>query len=58
MEENATCAICGEVIDVGQAWMEADQEGTTLRAHAECVYREPGDAGTLGWRPMDRSADR
>ena len=57
MNESTTCALCGDQIDVGQAWMEADREGARIRAHAGCVYRdEPaGDGGAI-WEPQEESA--
>lgn len=56
MEEQQTCAICGKVIDVGQAWMEADMEGAHRYAHAECLYRDGTDPREAGWEPQERSA--
>lgn len=56
MSESTACALCGDEIDVGQAWMEADQEGARIRAHAGCVYREEVDgAAGLAWEPQDTS---
>jgi len=55
MDEQATCALCGTPIGAGQAWMEADSEGARVRAHAECLYREQGDASG-GWEPQEHSA--
>jgi hypothetical protein len=46
------CEFCGKPIDVGQAWMRADEEGAELRAHAECLYRqEPKAAEHREWQP-------
>lgn len=50
--EEPACAFCGQPIDVGQAWMRADEEGAELRAHAECLYREePTAAEHREWLP-------
>jgi hypothetical protein len=57
MEEPTVCVLCGNVIDVGQAWMEADQEGTRVRAHAECLYRDEADPLSEGWVPQEHAAD-
>ena|SRR5918996_4199162 len=52
MSEPVSCAICGDVIDVGQAWMEADEDEGRRFAHAGCVYRdEPGALPRARWRP-------
>jgi hypothetical protein len=56
MEEQANCALCGNAIGVGQAWMEADDGGAHLRAHAECLYREGQDGEARAWEPQDHSA--
>ena len=54
MDESNICALCGDEIDVGQAWMEADREGAHIRAHAGCVYRDEaaGGEGTT-WEPQE-----
>jgi hypothetical protein len=57
MEEPTVCVLCGDVIDVGQAWMEADQEGARVRAHAECLYRDETDPLSEGWVPQEHAAD-
>ena len=50
--EARACEFCGQPIDVGQAWMSADEQGAELRAHAECLYRqEPTAAEHREWRP-------
>lgn len=55
MNESTLCALCGDVIDVGQAWMEADREGARIRAHAGCVYRDEADGGgTATWEPQEQ----
>ena len=51
MSEPVSCAICGDVIDVGQAWMEADDEAGRRIAHAGCVYRDRGAEPGAAWRP-------
>lgn len=54
MNESTVCALCGDEIDVGQAWMEADREGARIRAHVGCVYREEANGGAgLTWEPQD-----
>lgn len=56
MNDSSPCALCGDDIDVGQAWMEADREGARIRAHAGCVYRDEagGDDGT-SWEPQEEA---
>lgn len=56
MDEPTTCAICGNPIDVGQAWMEADRDGARVRAHAECLYRDDNGAGREAWEPQEHAA--
>ena len=54
MNESTLCALCGEEIDVGQAWMESDREGARIRAHAGCVYRDEANGGGTGsWEPQE-----
>lgn len=55
MEEIRSCTLCGEDIDIGQAWMEADREGARVRAHSGCVYRED-QSGSGEWQPPDLEA--
>ena len=56
MSESTQCALCGDEIDVGQAWMEADREGARIRAHAGCVYRDEAAAGEpTSWEPQEGS---
>jgi hypothetical protein len=38
MDARATCALCGDAIEPGQAWMANEMDGG--RAHAGCVYRD------------------
>jgi len=54
MDDSTACALCGDEIDVGQAWMEADRDGARIRAHAGCVYRDEAD-GRDGatWEPQE-----
>jgi hypothetical protein len=55
--QQKTCELCGDPIDVGQAWMVADQEGAELRAHAGCVYGDEAKAGEhRSWEPQERAA--
>jgi hypothetical protein len=55
--EQKTCELCGDPIDVGQAWMLADREGAELRAHAGCVYGEEAKEGQHpDWQPQERAA--
>lgn len=59
MDERPICERCDKPIDVGEAWMEADRDGSPVRAHAACLYRdEPGAAGLApgGWEPQEQSA--
>lgn len=54
MNDSTLCALCGDEIDVGQAWMEADHEGARIRAHAGCVYRDEADGGDGAmWEPQE-----
>lgn len=55
--ELMTCELCGDPIDIGEAWMAADQEGAELRAHAGCVYGDEAKPGKHpGWVPQERAA--
>ena len=57
MSESTQCALCGDEIDAGQAWMEGDREGARIRAHAGCVYRDEAAAGeSATWEPQEGSA--
>jgi len=49
------CALCGEPIDVGSAWMAAEEEGPGLAAHAGCVYRDEEQASSGRWAPRDEA---
>ncbi len=52
-----TCELCGDPIDIGEAWMAADQEGAELHAHAGCVYGDGAKPGEHpGWVPQERAA--
>jgi hypothetical protein len=58
MEQSQTCALCGDEIDVGQAWMRADEGGAELRAHSGCVYRDETDpARAAHWQPTEGSLE-
>ena len=56
MNDTTPCALCGDRIEIGQAWMEAESEGAQIRAHAGCVYRDEagGDVGRA-WEPQEES---
>jgi len=59
MEELSTCTGCGQSIEVGQAWMEGEREGSRVRIHVECLYqdRSSRDADdSAAWEPQERSA--
>jgi hypothetical protein len=57
MNEPATCALCNGPIDVGEAWMEADQDGARLLAHSGCVYRDEQEpAARDRWAPGEGPA--
>jgi hypothetical protein len=52
-----TCALCGNPIEAGEAWMEAADEDSRRVAHAGCVYRdEQAPAGRARWVPGEGSA--
>jgi hypothetical protein len=48
-EADRTCAMCGESIDVGQAWMQSDRDGAIAIAHAGCVYADAAGPGEPAW---------
>lgn len=50
-DEKLTCALCGDPIDVGDAWMEADEEGARKVAHSGCVYRDEEPDARERWSP-------
>jgi hypothetical protein len=47
--------MCGNPIEVGQAWMEADGDQGRQRIHAGCLYGEerPGEGE---WEPQEHAA--
>jgi len=45
------CILCGKPIDVGEAWMEADDAGARLLAHSGCVYRDEQPDTRDRWVP-------
>jgi hypothetical protein len=52
--EQAQCVLCGDEIDVGQAWMRADEDGAEIRAHSGCVYRGEIDRERAArWEPTE-----
>lgn len=53
MNAGHSCALCGDPIQAGQAWMAGD-DGRVV--HAGCLYRE-GEAGEGDWEPQDATAD-
>jgi hypothetical protein len=57
-ERAQTCELCGDDIDVGQAWMRADEGGAELRAHSGCVYRDETDPERAArWEPTEGSLE-
>ena len=38
IEPSGTCALCGKPIEVGEAWLVADEEEPPAVAHSGCVY--------------------
>ena len=52
MEQSAdVCALCGDPIAVGEAWMEADEDGARKVAHSGCVYRDEEPDQRERWSP-------
>jgi hypothetical protein len=50
--EGSTCALCGNPIEAGEAWMVSDDDGARRVAHAGCAYRdEPSAQSHAAWRP-------
>jgi hypothetical protein len=47
------CALCHDPIDVGEAWMVADEEGAHEVAHSGCVYRDEEPDARQRWRAAD-----
>ena len=47
------CALCGRPIDVGEAWMRSDEEGSERVAHSGCVYSDSDVAGRDRWMPPE-----
>ena len=43
------CALCGNPIDVGEAWMRSDEEGAERVAHSGCVYSEAMSSEERAW---------
>jgi len=55
MQQPLTCALCGDPIEPGQAWMTRERDGNA--AHAGCVYRdEPASGHEDRWSPSPESA--
>jgi hypothetical protein len=54
MDDSKVCALCGDEIGIGEAWMEADREGARVQAHAGCVYREEAAGSeSAAWEPQE-----
>jgi len=53
MDDSQLCALCGDEIGIGEAWMETDREGARVRAHAGCVYRDEAAGADPAWEPQD-----
>jgi hypothetical protein len=53
MESTRVCALCGEAIDAGQAWMTSDRDGAERVAHSGCVYRDESPEERAWWMPSD-----
>jgi hypothetical protein len=51
VSETATCVLCGRLIRVGEAWMEADEAGARLLAHSGCVYQDEQPDSRDRWVP-------
>jgi tRNA U34 2-thiouridine synthase MnmA/TrmU len=47
------CALCNDPIDVGEAWMVADEEGAHEVAHSGCVYRDEEPDARQRWKAPD-----
>jgi hypothetical protein len=59
VEASKPCVLCGGEIDVGEAWMRADEDGAELRAHSGCVYRDQTDpARAARWEPTEGVSER
>jgi hypothetical protein len=55
VEEPPVCAICGNAIEAGQAWMAAEHDGERRRIHAGCLYTD--ERGTEDeWEPQEHAA--
>lgn len=46
----ATCALCGDPIGDGEAWLTTDAGD---RAHSGCVYRDADAADRDRWTPPE-----
>jgi hypothetical protein len=47
------CALCGDPIGDGEAWLVADDEGAGRVAHSGCVYRDEEPTARQRWMPAD-----
>lgn len=55
-----SCALCERPIDVGEAWMTSDRDGSGgAVAHAGCVYAERADEEEHArWAPSDEGVNQ
>jgi hypothetical protein len=51
MEQPRSCALCGDPIQAGEAWM-TDESGGRV-AHSGCVYRDEEPDARESWSPAD-----
>ena len=59
MSESQVCALCGDEIEIGHAWMRADADGVEIRAHSGCVYRDETEPESASrWQPTEGSLER
>lgn len=55
MDERSRCAVCGNTIDTGEAWMEADRDDQRVTIHSGCLYGEERGA-EAEWVLQDHAA--
>jgi hypothetical protein len=52
------CALCGKPIQVGEAWMRSEEEGSGKVAHSSCMYSEAMTPEERAWWvPADYGLD-